>query len=380
MQKVYTVVHAGICIGLLVELLGLMQIDNSNWQVLILGLAWVLVSQLRLFFIKQDVLQRISFFIDIFLMGICIFFLHQAPLMGLVLTGLSTLSIFKSPYFQLGINGVMIVLFLLGRQFCLEAWLLVGTLIGLGYLLRLLGTELNKLEAQRIETSKQLALLNHQLAANQADLMSIQQEYIQVERQRISRDLHDSVGHSLSTIIVQLGAMAKLSEETSPAVSLMATRLKEFASQGLQEVRQVIHDLKPNHLNEDSIIKGLEGLFASIKSNSSLKIEFRYNQLAWEPNPIQYQTLYRACQESLSNAQKHGKAITARVFLMITEQELVLTIQDDGQGCQSINPHMGLASIEQRVEALGGHVHYQSQPEAGFMTRIDLPRVKEVTK
>ncbi len=370
--------QAGAMVGLLVELLLLAQGRQAVWLNLALGLLWLIVAQLRLFLISRPTWQVLTFCGDVAILAGLVLSLHQLSWLGLVLTMLGAVTVCRSGLVYGLINGAMLGL---------AAYQLVTTQASVAPLVAmalvaiwLWWARTQCLAHQESQGAQQAAMalaLQDQMRAQEEDLFAIRQEYIQAERQRISRDLHDSVGHSLSTIIVQLGAIAKLSEQSNPTVTQMALQLKDFASQGLQEVRQVIHDLKPLNHTDQSLVEGLQALLDNVATNSSLKVDFRHNQATWDVDPIQYQALYRACQESIANAQKHGQASQVNLTLMFAEQELVLTIQDNGQGCQTIQPHMGLASLRRRLESLGGQVQFSSQVGQGFTTRLVLPRLKE---
>lgn len=206
---------------------------------------------------------------------------------------------------------------------------------------------------------------------------TIKDIYVLKERNRISRDLHDSVGHSLTTIIVQLGAIAKLSEKNNQEVSKMASNLKDFAGKGLKDIRKLIHDMRPDGLSSGNLLLSLEELFNVSRLKQGLDINFRTNRQAWKLSEDQELLIYRACQEFLSNTRKYAKASLVNISLIFTENELILTMKDNGQGVESINPCQGIRGIRERVEELHGIFGMESSPGRGFMIRLVLKRVEE---
>ncbi|MGF0040094.1 sensor histidine kinase [Peptoniphilaceae bacterium SGI.131] len=206
---------------------------------------------------------------------------------------------------------------------------------------------------------------------------TIKDIYVLKERNRISRDLHDSVGHSLTTIIVQLGAIAKLSEKNNEEVSKMASNLKDFAGKGLKDIRKLIHDMRPDGLSSGNLLLSLEELFNVSRIKQGLDINFRTNRQAWKLSEDQELLIYRACQEFLSNTRKYAKASLVNISLIFTENELILTMKDNGQGVESINPRQGIRGIRERVEELHGIFGMESSPGRGFMIRLVLKRVEE---
>ena len=98
------------------------------------------------------------------------------------------------------------------------------------------------------------------------------------ERNRISREIHDSVGHSLSTIIIQLGAISQLAKQQNSPIQEMSEGLRDFAVEGLQEVRKIVHDLKPEQMDKKQLDIALEEFFHEVQVNSGIDIQFRKNE------------------------------------------------------------------------------------------------------
>lgn len=207
-----------------------------------------------------------------------------------------------------------------------------------------------------------------------AQMQSMEEVYTLNERNRISRDLHDSVGHTLSTIVIQTAALEKLTEHSSPEASNMLNELHHFSKKGLSEVRSVIHALKPSKYDRIAFFDQINSLIKEYETNSNLQVYFNRNDMLWALNDDQEQLLFRAIQEFLVNTTKHSQASEVRIQQHFTDRSIILTMQDNGVGTDNIKPQMGLTGMEERAKLLGGKVSIQSSINAGFKVRIVLPK------
>ncbi|MDX5634814.1 sensor histidine kinase, partial [Clostridioides difficile] len=161
---------------------------------------------------------------------------------------------------------------------------------------------------------------------------SIEELAILKERNRISREIHDSVGHSLSTTIIQLNAIEKLLKD-KPLIYDLVHELREFVTESFQDVRRAISELKPvEYENYQSLFKIKELVKRFIKlTNINVKLTISKN--TWNLSRNQSIALYRLIQESLSNSSMHGKATEIRIFITFNTSNLIITISDNGIGC-----------------------------------------------
>lgn len=231
--------------------------------------------------------------------------------------------------------------------------------------------ERNKLQYESLSIQKEL---EEKTALLQSQMESRKEIYTLNERNRISRDLHDSVGHTLSTIVIQTAALEKLTEKTAPEASKMLNELHQFTKKGLSNVREVIHALKPSKYNRIAFYEQLNTLVKEFENSSNLQVYFNHNDMRWKLSEEQEQLLFRAIQEFLVNATKHSQASEVRIQLHFTDASLILTMQDNGIGTEKIDPQMGLTGMQERAKLLGGKVTIESAKEAGFKVRISLPK------
>ena len=221
------------------------------------------------------------------------------------------------------------------------------------------------------EQENQLFEQKKELQQAQYTMGTMKELYTLQERNRISREIHDSVGHSLSTIIIQLGAISKLSEENSPQVSQMSAQLREFAVKGLQEVRTVVHDLKPEQLTKQQLTVALEEFIYETKQHSGVEFVFRQNKPTFQLTKEQELTIFRGVQEATTNAIRHGKATKITLLMMYSTNELIVTIMDNGGGSSAISLEGGLKALEERLHELQGQLEIKNN-EQGFTVQMKL--------
>ena len=221
------------------------------------------------------------------------------------------------------------------------------------------------------EQENQLFEQKKELQQAQYTMGTMKELYTLQERNRISREIHDSVGHSLSTIIIQLGAISKLSEENSPQVSQMSAQLREFAVKGLQEVRTVVHDLKPEQLTKQQLTVALEEFIYETKQHSGVEFVFRQNKPTFQLTKEQELTIFRGVQEATTNAIRHGKATKITLLMMYSTNELIVTIMDNGGGSSAISLEGGLKALEERLHEQQAQLETKNS-EQGFTVQMKL--------
>lgn len=253
------------------------------------------------------------------------------------------------------------------------AVLIALSLIYIAYLL--INDLVEELNAEKYVMLTRASELKESSTLLNSSLMSSKEMYTMQERNRISRDLHDSVGHTLSTVIIQLEAIAKLSVDTAPTASQMSLGLRDFTRDNLDEVRQAITNLKPKDYNRFEFIEVLSTLTTNYGSSTPLDIYFNSNEPLWELNPSQQEFVYRAIQEFLSNTSKHANADELRIILHFNLESVIITMQDNGIGTDALEEGIGIKSLKERAKLNNATVTITSSSGNGFKTRIVLNRI-----
>lgn len=193
------------------------------------------------------------------------------------------------------------------------------------------------------------------------------------ERVRIAREIHDTVGHKLTALLVQMQAARKLSS-VDPARSEQAyLDCEGLIRSSLQEVRLSVRAIRDEPIQSTSLNASLERLSQEFTKFAEVHTSFQTNGTAVAlPSDLQL-TAYRIVQESLTNAQKHGNAKNAKILLSYTEAGFTLTIHNDGEVPGELKPGFGLINLQERVKEWNGKVQFRMDPETGFAVEAHFP-------
>lgn len=209
--------------------------------------------------------------------------------------------------------------------------------------------------------------------------LQIEDDARQKERQRIARDLHDSLGHALTALNVQLQTAVKLWKLDPAKAELFLVQAQRLGSTAIQEVRQSVSSLRS--VAADLPLEVLiESLVEDFRQVTDVAIATHID-LPAVPQEVT-STLYRIVQEALTNIRKYAAATAVQVQLKPTLNGVQLTIVDNGAGfCLDTNPKgFGLRGMAERVAALSGQFHIQAQPGAGCQIQVELPLQQSMTE
>lgn len=201
---------------------------------------------------------------------------------------------------------------------------------------------------------------------------SMRELYTLRERNRLSRELHDSVGHSLSTIIIQLGAISSIAKEKAPEIAEMSEALRDFSSRSMKQVREQLAEMKPELFNRNQLFIAIDEMMVDYRKNTNIDVNFGISEQKWLLSEKQELLLYRIIQEFLSNTAKYAQATRINIFLHFNEEDLILTLKDNGQGAEKVVPHLGLLSVEERIKELKGDVKVNTSPGNGFHMQVAI--------
>lgn len=194
------------------------------------------------------------------------------------------------------------------------------------------------------------------------------------ERNRISREIHDSVGHTLSTLIIQLQAIPYVMNSDAEKGKKMIEELVSYTKKGVEDVRRTVKELQPTDFESFQGIFALKDLVSNYEKLTGIKIRFIISKDKWELNSDQSFTLYRILQEALSNSSRHGKAKEIEISLQFMEDKLYLHIKDNGTGVNNPTPGFGLNGMNERAKSLGGYIDIYSEEGRGFEINVTIPR------
>ncbi len=217
-----------------------------------------------------------------------------------------------------------------------------------------------------------LARRQHQLAALSSRLMSVQEE----ERRRLSRELHDEFGQSLSAVNAYLWLIERQPPGDGATLRERTAEARHLVSRTLSAMRELSHLLRPSVLDEFGLVPSLDEHLKAFAQHHQIATSFTADGLPERLAPEVETALYRITQEALTNVARHARARRVRVALAAKEGELRLDIEDDGigfpaRGGNGTRVGTGLVGIRERVRALGGTVTFHSA--SGARLRVTLP-------
>jgi signal transduction histidine kinase len=201
-----------------------------------------------------------------------------------------------------------------------------------------------------------------------------------LERQRIARDLHDSVSQSLfSTTLHVRTAQHALTREGLDATGPVGEELSEIGQLtrgALAEMRALIFELRPGALAEEGLVAALTKRAAALSAREGLVIAVDGPDERLPLGPEGEEQLYRLGQEALANVVKHAQASSATVRIATEDDTVSIEVSDDGRGFDPAavgREHFGLRSMRGRVADLGGTLEVTSTPGGGTVLRVEVP-------
>jgi signal transduction histidine kinase len=219
------------------------------------------------------------------------------------------------------------------------------------------------------QAREQLQKANQQLAeyAEQVAQLATMRE-----RNRLAREVHDTLGHYLTVINVQLEVVTKLIDSNPARAREAALKSKQLASEGLNEVRRSVSALRPTPLEDRPLPEAIRALIETSR-DAGLMVTFEQTGLVRAVSPEIETVLYRAAQESLTNIRKHAHASAANVRLAYDSNAISLRVRDNGVGRKGSDDNVGLGALRERAAALNGTVLAENHLEGGFLLEVTLP-------
>lgn len=205
------------------------------------------------------------------------------------------------------------------------------------------------------------------------------------ERNRLAREIHDSLGHYLTVVNVQLEAARALVEskgwkEAAPDLYAALEKAQTLTRSGLADVRRSVAALRADPLGEKPFLDAMKTLIAD-NQEAGLLVSLRQEGSVQAVSPQIELALYRTLQEALTNVRKHARASRADVLLEYREKYVRLGVRDNGVGFskpEDDEEKFGLRGIRERVELLQGRMEIGADPGGGVRMMVELPLEKDL--
>ena len=221
-----------------------------------------------------------------------------------------------------------------------------------------------------IKVNNELADKLHQLEVLQAKL---EESARLKERNRLAHEIHDILGHSLTSISIGLEACLELSREIAGELHQRLFKIKRVTDNGLNEIRRSVRELKSDAIEKSSLLSAVQELINDANGLGDRIVSLSIHGNVIELDEDEEQTVYRLVQESLTNSLRYSGGADIDVAFSYDSHLLNVIISDNGRGCRSIQKHFGLEHIEERLKLLGGSVVFETAEGEGFKTNATIP-------
>jgi signal transduction histidine kinase len=195
------------------------------------------------------------------------------------------------------------------------------------------------------------------------------------ERNRLARNLHDSVSQLLYSLTLMAGSTKKLLERGHDldAVKHSVARLGDTAHQALKEMRLLLYELRPAVLDSEGLVNALQHRIETVEERLGVKVELRGGGLPDLPSDTE-DVLYHIALEALNNIVKHSESTKARIAFTSQDESVLMEISDNGKGFDTnrLSKGMGLKNMRERGQMLGGEVEVRSTPGEGTLVRVKV--------
>jgi signal transduction histidine kinase len=192
------------------------------------------------------------------------------------------------------------------------------------------------------------------------------------ERNRITRELHDTVGYVLTNVIMSMTAAKVLAKDRPSSLPELLENTRTQAEDALSQTRRILHELREVREPSSEGLKAIFHMSRSFQEATGVAVDVHYGNLPFSLGPHIDEAIERLVQEGLTNSLRHGKATRVRIKLWQTESEIQISLRDDGMGIGAIVEGIGLKGMRERLEFLGGYVNPHNV-EDGFELIAGIP-------
>jgi signal transduction histidine kinase len=238
----------------------------------------------------------------------------------------------------------------------------IGAVAAMELLLVLRSPELSK-------PSPQLRVENYEEYMNRIEALAIARE-----RARIAREFHDTLGHTLTALDVQIELIARLPQERREEIQNAAQQARILVKEGLVDVRRSIQALQPAALESFSIVQAIQGLISDFERTANITVTWRVEGKTGPLPPELALPLYRAAQEALTNVRRHTKATTVMLNLRFNPNSVVFIAKNDGVESYDVAFGFGLRGLHERTRELHGEFYAGLERSGHFCIQVELPR------
>ena len=196
------------------------------------------------------------------------------------------------------------------------------------------------------------------------------------ERNRMAREIHDTLAQGFTGIVLQLEAAEQALNENTEEAQEHLNLARELARESLNEARRSVWALRPQLLEQSPLITTLRQQIEKFTRDSGVPAKFNVDREKHTLPPDVENALLRICQEALTNVERHARASQVEVMLAFEDGAVKLSVHDNGKGFNpniSKNNRFGLISMRERVRLLGGTMEIKSEKQKGTLLEVKIP-------
>ena len=249
----------------------------------------------------------------------------------------------------------------------------------MGYLVSIFGSRYSHLREVIIEVQKEKTGLEN-LAVNLTRANTEYQDYAiaadesgrSAERRRITRDIHDIVGYTLTNNIMLMETAIDMMQENPLGIPGVIETARSNAEEGLAGIRQALYDLRRQEESHPVGIRAIHRLVRVFEEATAIEVQCELGNVPMSFSPDVDSTLYHLIQEGLINSFRHGKAEKISLLLWRDDDILGIRLRDNGQGAGEIREGIGLKGMRERIDKLGGNLTVSGVTD-GFLLEAAIP-------
>jgi len=238
--------------------------------------------------------------------------------------------------------------------------------------------EQKKMENNILQLQTILNMLNKKIPQIGLNILELQEQ----DRQRIARDLHDSAVQILTSLIHKCEISTRFVDIDPIRTKLELTTISNTLKSVINEIREVIFNLKPMSLEDLGLIMTIERFINQLMNHNDIEIKFRHNEERKDVLPVINLSLFRVIQEACNNAIKHSNAKCIEIDINYDVEDIKVTIKDNGKGFDTSKikdrntqdySGCGLSIMKERIYLLSGKLDIKSTINKGTIVNISVP-------
>jgi len=227
---------------------------------------------------------------------------------------------------------------------------------------------------QKAEQEAHLLYMKKQNKALEQYAQQVEKLTLVEERNRLAVELHDTIGHTLVSLIIGLDSVKSLMENDIKEAKTWLTSLIEMGRNSINEVRKHIHQIAFDA--EETLIAHFNQVISDFSKNTGVDVHTNYLGTEVQLITPVKMTLVRCLQELLTNAVKHGDSTEVGVTLTFLEEAIKLQVADNGKGSEQVSLGFGLNAMKNKLQMLQGDISIHSQVDKGFEVQCFIPLKK----